>query len=155
MQYVFQTRHMRHTNWCERDMDDAHTCWQIFAHINKFWLAMWRLSITLFNLICLFTHTGADVFPVAQYLQLQQGGATHLRVPIIRLHVEVSPGAVQETDTLNRKLCQVNSGSCSPPVLICTMSVKLNALCSDSYVDISQYRDQHFKVSWTVRFIFR
>lgn len=28
-----------------------------------------------------------------------------------------------------------------------TMSVKLNALFSDSYVDISQYRDQHFKVS--------
>uniref|UniRef100_A0A8C9YMX6 Nuclear cap-binding protein subunit 2 n=1 Tax=Sander lucioperca TaxID=283035 RepID=A0A8C9YMX6_SANLU len=25
------------------------------------------------------------------------------------------------------------------------MSVKLNALFSDSYVDISQYRDQHFK----------
>uniref|UniRef100_A0A673GD99 Uncharacterized protein n=1 Tax=Sinocyclocheilus rhinocerous TaxID=307959 RepID=A0A673GD99_9TELE len=27
------------------------------------------------------------------------------------------------------------------------MSIKLNALFSDSYVDISQYRDQHFKVS--------
>ncbi|XP_005923946.1 nuclear cap-binding protein subunit 2 [Haplochromis burtoni] len=26
-----------------------------------------------------------------------------------------------------------------------TMSVKLNALNSDSYIDISQYRDQHFK----------
>nr|ACQ59036.1 Nuclear cap-binding protein subunit 2 [Anoplopoma fimbria] len=25
------------------------------------------------------------------------------------------------------------------------MSVKLNALISDSYVDVSQYRDQHFK----------
>ncbi len=27
------------------------------------------------------------------------------------------------------------------------MSIKLNALFSDSYVDTSQYRDQHFKVS--------
>ena len=27
------------------------------------------------------------------------------------------------------------------------MSVKLNALNSDSHIDISQYRDQHFKVS--------
>ncbi len=27
------------------------------------------------------------------------------------------------------------------------MSSKLNALFSDSYVDISPYRDQHFKVS--------
>lgn len=27
------------------------------------------------------------------------------------------------------------------------MSAKLNALTSDSYTDISQYRDQHFKVS--------
>ncbi|XP_016110769.1 nuclear cap-binding protein subunit 2-like [Sinocyclocheilus grahami] len=25
------------------------------------------------------------------------------------------------------------------------MSIKLNALFSDSYVDVSQYRDQHFK----------
>lgn len=28
------------------------------------------------------------------------------------------------------------------------MSAKLNALTSDSYTDISQYRDQHFKVSF-------
>lgn len=28
------------------------------------------------------------------------------------------------------------------------MAVKLNALTSDSYIDISQYRDQHFKVSF-------
>lgn len=27
------------------------------------------------------------------------------------------------------------------------MSATLNALSSDSYIDISQYRDQHFKVS--------
>lgn len=27
------------------------------------------------------------------------------------------------------------------------MSAKLNALNSDSYIDVSQYRDQHFKVS--------
>lgn len=27
------------------------------------------------------------------------------------------------------------------------MSAKLNALNSDSYTDVSQYRDQHFKVS--------
>lgn len=26
------------------------------------------------------------------------------------------------------------------------MSAKLSALTSDSYIDISQYRDQHFKV---------
>lgn len=33
-----------------------------------------------------------------------------------------------------------------------TMSVKLNALNSDSYIDISQYRDQHFKVNEEVVF---
>lgn len=34
------------------------------------------------------------------------------------------------------------------------MSYKLNALLSDSYVDLSQYRDQHFKVSFKNVFIF-
>uniref|UniRef100_A0A8D3DP84 Nuclear cap-binding protein subunit 2 n=1 Tax=Scophthalmus maximus TaxID=52904 RepID=A0A8D3DP84_SCOMX len=73
------------------------------------------------------------------YLLLSNGS------PSTRSISRVGPRA-PETSAVDFLLCERLNGRRPTPIRdLFTMAVKLNALISDSYIDISQYRDQHFR----------